>query len=156
MAPRRYSIGHSRSPEVTSGFCTITLDWTKIQAPKKLHCVCLVKTHQGIYHMTFSSEVMTLTWHILKSTFGGHIINHSMRLELVNTVVQLIIMYLCAVKRYVRKNYFLKKKTTRKNFFFAFLASRDLIVDLNSNPLKLVERALKELSGVFFAPFYLF
>ena len=56
------SLGHPRSPEVTSDFSAITFDWIEIETPFDVYRVCLVNADRMICIMTYFGQVMTLTW----------------------------------------------------------------------------------------------
>ena len=59
-----------------------------MRASEQHHCVSLVNTDRMICNMTYLGPVMTLACsQISYSTFLGHIIHHSTRLEELNTMV---------------------------------------------------------------------
>ena len=64
--------GHQRSLESTNSF--INNSWLKRDRTLGwLHCVCLIKTHRLICHMTHFDHHVTLTWgQILNFTFIWH------------------------------------------------------------------------------------
>ena len=137
------------SSEVSYRFWAIALDWNKIQAPKHVHCVCLVKTDRLICNMTFSGQVMTLTWgQISNLTFWGQTIYHSTRLDQTNTMV--CELFLC----HIWNTSYCRKTISMKNGYF------DLAWPLEAKPLTWPKNGwhqlhweLKELSNVFFRAF---
>ena len=62
--------GHFRSWKVTSSFSTITFDKERLEKSKHHRCVQADDTDRLMCNMTFSDQVMTLTWdQIFKMTF---------------------------------------------------------------------------------------
>ena len=119
------SLGHPRSPEVTSGFSAITFYWIEIETPFDVYRVCLVNADRMICNMTYLGQVMTLTWgQILNLTFRGHIIHHSMRLDELRTMAFESILYLVWKSSYSRKT--IRNKTN----IFSSVTSGDLVFDL--------------------------
>ena len=100
----RWSPGHLRSPEVTSGFSSITWDWVEIETPFDVYRVFLVNADRMICNMTYFGQVMTLTWgQFFNLTFRGHIIYHSMRLDELRTMAFESILCLVCKTSYSRK-----------------------------------------------------
>ena len=114
----KVSLGHPRSPEITSGFSAITFYWIEIETPFDVYRVFLVNAHQMICNMTYFGQVMTLTWgQIFNLTFRGHVIYHSMRLDELRTMAFKSIRYLVWRKSYLRKT--IRRKN--EHFFFGDL-----------------------------------
>ena len=64
--------GHGRSWKVTSSFSGVTLDIDQLERWKRHRCVQTDNTDRLICNMTFSDQVMTLTWgQIFNRTFQG-------------------------------------------------------------------------------------
>ena len=80
--------GHFRSWKVTSSFSGIPFDRDQLEGWKHHRCVQAKDTDRLICNITFSDQVMTLTWgQIFNVTFQGKIIYHSTRLDKRNTML---------------------------------------------------------------------
>ena len=112
-------LGHPRSPQGTNGFSAITSDWKEIEPPDNIHCVCLVNVDRMICNMTNFSQVMTLTWGQMfnLTSFRGHVIHHSMRLDELRTMACESFLYLGWIKSYYRKTI----RNENEHFFFGYL-----------------------------------
>ena len=101
--------GHFRSWKVTSSFSAITFDRDQLERWKHHRCVQADDTDRLICNMTFSGQVMTLTWgQIFNMTFQGQIIYHSTRLDKRNTMLAKWMSCLYRVKSYHRKTFYIK------------------------------------------------
>ena len=98
--------GHERSPAV---FLAITFDREVLERWKHARCLQLDGTDRLICNMTFSGQVMTFTWgKSFKMTFQGQRINHSTRLDEMNTMLPKVTSWFSWVKIYYPKTFFVK------------------------------------------------
>ena len=135
--------GHFRSWKVTSSFSGITFDRDQLERWKHHRCVPADDADRLICYMTFSGQVMTLTWgQIFNMTFQGQITYHSTRLDKRNTMMAKEIVCLYWVKSYYRKTFIAK---TGCFWSFCSLEAKPLILDQIWGHIS--EKALKELSN---------
>ena len=119
--------GHFRSWKVTSSFSGITFDRDQLERWKHHRCVQADDADRLICNMTFSGQVMTLTWgQIFNVTFQGQLIYHSTRLDKRNTMLAKEMLCLYWVKSYYRKTLIAKN-----GYFWSFcsLEAKPLILD---------------------------
>ena len=135
---------HFRSRKVTSSFSEMTFDRDQLEWWKHHRCVQVDNADRLICNMTFSGEVMTLTWgQIFNMTFQCQVIVHSTRLEERN----MILVTESSCKVWVKSN--CRKKTFFENnlLFLQFLPPVGKIVDgrlnLTWSLRKSVNKAIK-------------
>ena len=108
MTPRHVT-SHFRSWKVTSRFSGITFDRGQLERWKHHRCIQADHADQLICNMTFSDQVMTLTWgQIFNMIFQGQIIYYSTRLDKRNMMLAKEMLCLYWVKSYYRKTIIVK------------------------------------------------
>ena len=115
MSPRSFQVRW----KVTSSFSGIPFNRDQLERWKHHRCVQADDTDRYVCNMTFSDQVITLTWgQIFNMTFQGQIIYLSTRLDKRNTMLAKEMSWLYWVKSYYRKTIFAKKR-----LFLEFLLS---------------------------------
>ena len=137
--------GHFRSWKVTSSFSGITFDKNQLELWKHHRCVQADDADRLICNMTFSGQVMTLTWgQFFNMTFQEQIIYHSMRLDERNMMMAKEMLCLYWVKSYYRKKCFFLQKN---GYFWSVCSLEAKLLILDQIWGHTSERALKELSN---------
>ena len=109
---------------------------------KHHRCVQADDADRLICNMTFSGQVMTLTWgQIFNVTFQGQLIYHSTRLDKRNTMP---VKWMCL---YWVKSYYRKIFIAKNGYFWSFCSLEAKPLTLDQIWGQIGERALKELSN---------